>query len=278
MTEQFAVLGSPIGHSLSPQIHQAAYSLLGLDWEYSRHEIAEDELPGFLASRDESWQGFSLTMPLKTKGFELSSAQTEDAQITRLANTLVRIPGGWQGHNTDVDGLKNALLASISGSPSAVFILGSGATSKSAVLASSRAYPNTPISIAARNRAAVDAVIKWAAGLGISLMTHRFEELVLNPSALTISTVPGTAQSELLQTGLSDVAKFGTLFDIAYSPWPSALAHHWLQAGLPVVSGVEMLLQQALLQIEIFLEAAGGSPMKDRDAIIGAMRAALPAL
>ena len=62
---RLAVLGSPIAHSKSPGLHRAAYRTLGLDWEYSAVEVDGSNLAAFLDSRDESWRGLSLTMPLK---------------------------------------------------------------------------------------------------------------------------------------------------------------------------------------------------------------------
>ena len=59
------VLGSPIAHSLSPTLHQAAYAALGLDWRYTAHEVAADELADFWARLTPDWRGLSLTMPLK---------------------------------------------------------------------------------------------------------------------------------------------------------------------------------------------------------------------
>ena len=64
-----AVLGSPIAHSLSPVLHRAAYAELGLGWIYEAIEVREEDLASFLDSRDESWVGLSLTMPLKRAVF-----------------------------------------------------------------------------------------------------------------------------------------------------------------------------------------------------------------
>ena len=62
---RLAVLGSPIAHSKSPAIQAAAYRVLGLDWSYTAADVTEDALAGFIADRDDSWRGLSLTMPLK---------------------------------------------------------------------------------------------------------------------------------------------------------------------------------------------------------------------
>ena len=73
MTTRCGVAGSPIGHSLSPVLHRAAYAHLGLDWSYDRHEVAEHELEAFLDALDDSWRGLSLTMPLKHEALRLAT-------------------------------------------------------------------------------------------------------------------------------------------------------------------------------------------------------------
>ncbi|MGW5927722.1 hypothetical protein ACWF2L_15930 [Streptomyces anulatus] len=62
---QLAILGSPIGHALSPVLHRAAYQALGLDWTYRAIDCTPDGLASFLGSLDETWAGLPLTMPLK---------------------------------------------------------------------------------------------------------------------------------------------------------------------------------------------------------------------
>ena len=85
-----AVLGSPVAHSLSPVLHRAAYAALGLDdWTYEAVECTVEELPGFVAGRDASWAGLSVTMPGKRAALELASSATPRARRVGAANTLV---------------------------------------------------------------------------------------------------------------------------------------------------------------------------------------------
>ena len=106
-----AVLGSPISHSLSPALHQAAYRALGLsDWSYGAHELQVAELPGFVSGLGPQWAGLSLTMPLKEAAFEVADEVSDLAREVGAINTLVRAPdGGWSGDNTDVYGVSQAL-------------------------------------------------------------------------------------------------------------------------------------------------------------------------
>ena len=82
-----AVLGSPIGHSLSPVLHRAAYAALGLDWTYDRVEVTVAELPAFVAGLDASWRGLSLTMPLKAAALSLGEVDP----VAELAETDAKL-------------------------------------------------------------------------------------------------------------------------------------------------------------------------------------------
>jgi shikimate dehydrogenase len=110
-TRRAAVLGSPIDHSLSPTLHEAAYRALGLsDWVYGIHEVRASELGGFVSRLGPEWAGLSLTMPLKEVAFEVADEVSGLAREVGAINTLVRRPdGGWNGDNTDVYGVSQAL-------------------------------------------------------------------------------------------------------------------------------------------------------------------------
>ncbi|RBP98265.1 shikimate dehydrogenase [Bifidobacterium aemilianum] len=116
ITHHCAVLGSPISHSLSPLLHEAAYKALGLDdWAYNRQEVTQADLPAFVQSLDPSWVGLSLTMPLKQAIVPYGQAQDPWAKRLRVANTAVFDWGSasqeTQGqaairlYNTDVAGI-----------------------------------------------------------------------------------------------------------------------------------------------------------------------------
>src|SRR5438128_2367522 len=100
-----AVLGSPIGHSLSPVLHRAAYAALGLDWTYDAFEVTPEELPAYLDGLDLTWGGLSLTMPLKQAVLPLLHHRAPLVEGTGSANTVVLRDGERFGHNTDVEGI-----------------------------------------------------------------------------------------------------------------------------------------------------------------------------
>src|ERR1700754_683839 len=105
-----AVLGSPIAHSRSPQLHLAAYRALGLDdWTYERIECTADQLPLVVAGFGSEWVGVSVTMPGKFAALHFADERSERATLVGSANTLVRTERGWLADNTDVDGVAGAL-------------------------------------------------------------------------------------------------------------------------------------------------------------------------
>ena len=83
----FAVVGSPVAHSLSPVLHGAAYAALGLtEWEYGRREITEGELARVVAGLGDEWRGLSLTMPLKEVAFDVAATVTDPKRRSELSS------------------------------------------------------------------------------------------------------------------------------------------------------------------------------------------------
>ena len=90
-----AVLGSPISHSLSPLLHNSAYEQLGFKGRYEAIEVNAGGLAKFMDGRDETWTGFSLTMPLKEEAVTYAQHVDELAKRINSANTLYRDGGAW---------------------------------------------------------------------------------------------------------------------------------------------------------------------------------------
>ena len=134
MPVRCAVLGDPIGHSLSPVIHRAAYDALGLDWQYDAVRVPAGGLAAFLDGLDESWRGLSLTMPLKREVLPLLDSKDAWVHATGACNTVVLEPDGQRhGLNTDVTG---ALMVLGETEPlERAAVLGGGATAASMLLA-----------------------------------------------------------------------------------------------------------------------------------------------
>ncbi|MFD6418730.1 shikimate dehydrogenase [Streptomyces sp. NPDC060194] len=247
-----AVLGSPITHSLSPVLHRAAYTALGLDdWSYDRHEVDEATLSEFFAALDQdpAWAGLSLTMPLKRAVIPLLDEVTETAASVEAVNTVVLTEDRRRiGHNTDIPGIEAALRErGVERTPSAA-ILGAGATASSALAALARICDG-PVFVYVRSEARADEMRGWGERLGVDVRTAswtRAEEALAAP--LVIATTPAGATDDLA-AAVPEAP--GTLFDVLYHPWPTPLAAAWSARGGAVVGGLDLLVHQAVLQVEL---------------------------
>lgn len=269
MTSKFCVVGSPIKHSLSPVIHKAAYTHLGLDFSYERLEVPLGGLGAVM--EEQAFSGLSVTMPLKYEAFDLSDSHSPEAEKTSVVNTLVRSSNGWAGHNTDVLGFVKCFnqvpeLQRIT-------IVGSGATARSAALAISRVFPAAKLSVVGRTASSLVEFTGYLNSLGIASEVLEPEASSLVGADLVVSTVPTGAFSELWdELGASTNASRGFLFDVAYDPWPSLASRAW--AG-KTISGLELLIWQAIEQVKLFVDTTGHQiPIVDQElyeSMIGAV-------
>lgn len=263
-----AVLGSPISHSRSPDIHLAAYRELGLtSWTYDRIECTAEQLPALVAGLGPEWVGLSVTMPNKFAALAIASERTPRATLVGSANTLVRTPTGWRADNTDIDGVIGALadLAErsdgkyVQRGPRAA-VLGSGGTAPAAVVALA-ALGVTDIAVLARNPERAQPLVALAEPLGVAI---RWVELGTPVDVdVAVNTLPADIAAGYAHT-IEDVP---VLLDAIYDPWPTPLASAVGAHGGRVISGLQMLLHQAVAQVEQFT----GMPAPEE-----VMRRALP--
>ncbi len=244
-----AVLGSPIEHSLSPVLHRAAYQELGLDdWSYDRFEIDEAALPEFVTGLGPEWAGLSLTMPLKRAIMPLLDGISDTAASVEAVNTVVLTEDGRRlGDNTDIPGIVAALHERGVEKVSSAAILGAGATASSALAALSRICSGE-VTAYVRSAARADEMRQWGERLGVPVRTADWSEAAAALSApLVIATTPA-GTTDALAASVPEGA--GTLFDVLYDPWPTALAAAWSRQGGQVVGGLDLLVHQAVLQVE----------------------------
>jgi shikimate dehydrogenase len=268
-----AVLGDPIAHSLSPVLHRAGYVALGItDASYDAVRVSEDELVDFLAGLGEEWRGLSLTMPLKRRVLELGHAvATERAVLAGGANTVVLDDGRLTLlDNTDLPGAAAAVRERYAGPVRTATILGGGATAASTGLAM--------CDLGARRIRVLARDADRAAATAAAIAAHPSAPAVdlagltegLVDGDVVVSTIPAEAQSAALVERCAGVP---VVFEVVYDPWPTPLA---AAAGdRVVVSGLDLLVHQAVIQFELFtgvpgpleaMRAAGEAALVERHA------------
>ncbi|MEU9238257.1 shikimate dehydrogenase [Streptomyces sp. NPDC048385] len=244
-----AVLGKPIAHSLSPVLHRAAYDELGLtDWSYERFEVDEAALPGFLGALGPEWAGLSLTMPLKRAVIPLVDEISETAASVDAVNTVVFTEDGRRlGDNTDIPGMVAALREHGIEQVDSAAILGAGATASSALAALARICTGEVV-VHVRSAERAAEMRHWGERLDVEVRIADWadaEQALRAP--LVIATTPA-GTTDALAAAVPE--RPTTLFDVLYHPWPTALAARWSMSGGAVVSGLDLLVHQAVLQVE----------------------------
>ncbi len=258
-----AALGSPIGHSLSPVLHRAAYDALGLvGWSFRTVECTVDRLGETVRALDEEGlAGVGLTMPLKRAILPMLAGHDERVTATAAANTVVFRDDGWYGANTDVPGMIAVLTAmQVVGSAGAEppWLLGAGATAGSALAAlGDLGYASAVV--VARRPAETGDLRAVADRVGIGIEVRPWTEIAGAASAaLLVAATPAGATDELAAT-LPGAG--GLLFDVIYTPWPTPLAKAWVDHGGRAVGGLELLIEQAVEQVRLM---TGRTPPTDR--------------
>ncbi len=268
-TIRCAVLGDPVAHSLSPVLHRAAYEALGIDAAYDAIRMPSGGLARFVADLGSEWTGLSVTAPLKREALALADRISDVARLAGGANTLVRTPTGWSADNTDVPGAVAAITERFSGPLPIATILGGGATAASVGLALAD-LGTERITIAARRpEAAAEAVSAIRShARHVDVVVVPLEDAPTGP--IVVSTIPAAAQSTEL---IERVLPADVVFEVTYNDWPTPLVAAAMSAGIPVVSGLDLLVHQAVLQFALFtgqdgpldvMRAAGESALAQR--------------
>lgn len=259
---RFGVVGDPVEHSLSPALHRAGYAALGIDATYDAVRVPAGDLAGFVAGLDETWGGLSVTAPLKREALALAGEVSERARLAGGANTLVRTARGWFADNTDVPGALAAVRERFGDELHRATILGGGATAASIGLAVAELGTGT-ITVAARSPAnaaeAVAAIRRHPSAPEVVVVGL---DAVRSTGGLVVSTIPAAAQTPDL---LARVLPAEVVFEATYNQWPTPLVEAAEGGGARVVSGLDLLVHQAVLQ---FAQFTG------QDGPLDAMRAA----
>lgn len=251
-----AVLGNPIRHSLSPLLHRAAYSSLGMDICYRKIKITENQIADFLLQLPDVCCGLSVTMPLKQVIIPSLDQLDGMAKVTGVVNTVVFSGGGIKaGFNTDVHGIITAIREKQEERIlKTAVVIGSGATACSAMAA--LAHLRIPeVSIVARNTAKSGNILQKSAKMGlypkfIPLHLEKPAKIAVETADLVISTLPKMVADHFFYQLTPRSEQM--LLDVVYNPWPSVLVQRFENVGATIIPGWLMLLHQAVMQVSLF--------------------------
>lgn len=242
-----AVLGDPVEHSLSPILHKAGYIALGMrDWDYERIQCTAEDLPRIVGEVDESYRGFSVTMPAKFAALEFADEVSERAQLIGSANTLVRTDTGWRADNTDCEGLAIA-LDELSDTMYSAVLIGAGGTARPALWAlAQRGVKEVTLLNRSDRRDELQELVEH---LGLSLEYRPLSDAAQCTTKVDVivSTVPSAALA-----GKETELAHAEVLDVIYDPWPTPLTVSAAANGYRTVGGHVMLAGQSYSQFEQF--------------------------
>lgn len=253
---KFGLLGRVLGHSLSPQIHQAVFRALGTRDTYGLLEREPEEVVSFVRDNPEGLRGSNVTIPYKETVIPYLTAIAPEAAKIGAVNTLSFTPEGVKGYNTDYLGFDRMLQAAGVGLKGAdVTVLGSGGAAKAVlqVLADRKA---ASLRIMVRDRAKAEKALGHFLEQRPDTRLETYEEALAGKAGgqVIINTTP---VGMFPKVGASPVpadftARFAAAVDIIYNPGETRFLADARKAGARICNGLYMLVAQAIASEEIW--------------------------
>ena len=263
-TKLLGIIGDPVEHSLSPVMHNAAIANLGLDYIYVPFPVEQDlekAIAGFTAT---GLVGFNITIPHKQNIIPLLTEISDDAANIGAVNTVWRTESGWKGTNTDAVGFIAPLKAmSRDWTQMTPVVLGNGGAAR-AVIAGLTNLGCKEIHVVGRNPDKLARFYQsWSHATNISsiLKIHNWDNLssLIPVADLLVNTTP-VGMSPHIDASPVDkslMQKFKTdaiAYDLIYTPNPTQFLKLAQARGATAIDGLEMLLQQGVAALEIWLQ------------------------
>ncbi|MBW2053132.1 MAG: shikimate dehydrogenase [Deltaproteobacteria bacterium] len=243
-TELYGVLGSPVGHSLSPVIHNAAFKRLGLNCFYVPMDVEDAEL-AFQSIQRLGFRGVSVTRPHKIAVMSLLDQIEKPARVLGAVNTIVTRDGKYEGANTDWRGLVRSLEEHTTLSGRTALVAGAGGAARGAVYGLTKAKASVVVTNRSEERGR-----KLADEFGARFCPASQIKSV-SPDMLINATPLGMDPWRIETPFSSDIFKPEmVVMDMVYFPLETRLLKEARQKGCGVVDGLSMLLHQAALQFE----------------------------
>jgi len=264
-TQVYGVIGNPVGHSLSPLLHNSAFVARKQNAVYLPFLV--EDLRDFLKAIPEfGIRGFSVTIPHKQNILKhLNRCDALAADIGAVNTVTVARDGSLSGSNTDYVGVLRSLEKKLTLAKSRVLIFGAGGSARAAAFALARA--GASVAICARRPAAAKELARAVGGESIprrALRTETFDAIL---NSTPIGMHPAAAISPLAASELN----CRIVMDLIYRPEQTRLLQLARSKGIATVSGVEMFLAQGIAQYELWMSRRAPESIMRR-AILQALR------
>jgi len=257
MAKSFAVIGDPIDHSLSPNIHSAAFRELNLDSSYIGYRIPKGELEGGVEGLKKiKINGFNVTIPHKIEMMKHLDKMDESCSIIGAVNTVVNNEGVLKGYNTDMDGFLEPLKKrNITIQNSKVLLIGAGGAARAIVAGIAKEKAGS-IDIANRTIEKANNLSEFSTKLGLSASVKKIEsidtatenyDIIINATSIGLKDEPSPITFE----GINEKT---IVYDIVYAPMNTDFIKKAKAKNAIIIYGYEMLLGQAIRAFEIWHE------------------------
>jgi len=254
MSKTFAVIGDPIDHSLSPNIHNAAFMELNLDCSYIAYRIPKGELKeGIEALKKIKIYGFNVTIPHKIEMMKYVDKTDEYCSLIGAVNTVTNDNGILKGYNTDMDGFLDPLKKrKIQLKDSNVLLLGAGGAAR-AIVAGFAKEKTRHITIANRTLEKANGLAQFGNKIGIECSTIeitkldnlQYYDIIVNATSIGLKNEPSPIS-------LQSIKPKTIVYDIVYLPMNTDFLKKAKEKEAVVIYGYEMLLGQAIRAFEIW--------------------------
>ncbi len=248
MTQKMGIIGWPLGHTMSPTLHNFLFSKLGVDAKYETWPTPSGDLAAFISRvREEKIQGVSVTIPHKQAVMEYLDGMSFRAKNVGAVNTLFWKDGKLFGENTDVLGLI-APLRELEKKPASALVLGAGGAARAAV-AGLNELEIDAVYVANRTRSKAEIIAHDFAVRAVDWEKRREiePELLINTTPLGMS---GDMQD--MSPWPDSFSTDCIVYDIVYNPLRTRLLREAQEAGCTTIEGLEMFLQQGLAQFRLW--------------------------
>ena len=255
MSKTYAVIGDPIDHSLSPNIHNAAFRHSKLDHTYIAYKIPAGELAaGIEALKAIKIAGFNVTIPHKIEMMKFLDEMDTTCKVIGAVNTVLNENGKLKGYNTDMIGFLDPIKKkNFTIKNSQVLLLGAGGAARAIITAMIKEKASK-ISIVNRTQENANKLADFAKKIGGNVDTISIQEanklitdykFIINSTSIGMRNEPSPISTE-------NIGKNSIVYDIVYQPINTDLIKKSKENGATIIYGYEMLLSQAACSFEIW--------------------------